>query len=323
MFSSNISCVSTKIIFMMVLILVTACGKNDKSKTSSQVAAQVDGTEISMLQINEVLKNSGNITPENASKIKGQILDKLIDQQVIVKKAMNDNLDRSPEVMVAIESAKKDILSKAYLQQMVSSAVRISNQEVKDYYAEHEGLFTNRRTYTIQDVSTLKSEHALATVTEALAKQKNIQEITDALNAQNIKFSKDSYTRVAEQIPLDVLAKIQNLREGQIIALEVADTLHVLLIVKAEETPVTLSEATPVIKNYLFNVQGKKFVEDKMKQLRAQSNIVLMGEFTKAPNAEIAGKYETSMINNNGDKSTEKNQPIKDQSSIDKGVTGM
>ena len=307
----------------MLVILVTACGKHDNNKTSTQVAAQVDGTEISMLQINQALKNSGNITPENVSKIKGQILDKLIDQQLIVKKAMNDNLDRSPEVMVAIESAKKDILSKAYLQQMVSSAVKISNQEVKDYYAEHEGLFSNRRTYTIQEISTLKSEHALATVTEALAKQKNIQEVTDALNAQKIKFSKDSYTRVAEQIPLDVLAKIQNLRDGQIIALEVADTLHILLIVKAEETPVTLSEATPVIKNYLFNVQGKKFVEDKMKQLRAQSNIVLKGEFTKTPHTEIAGKYEASMTNNQVDKSTAINQPTKDQSSINKGITGM
>ena len=70
-------------------------------------------------------------------------------------------------------------------------------------------------------------------------------------------------------------------------------------------------------------MQGKKFVEDKMKQLRAQSNVVLMGEFTKAPSSEMANKNEPALITKQMDKAIVTNQPTKDKSSIDKGITGM
>ncbi len=323
MLSPNFACVPTKISCLMLVILLTACGKHDGNKASTQVAAQVDGTEISLLQVNQVLRNAGNIAPENASKVRNQILDKLIDQQVIVKKAMNDNLDRSPEVMVAIEAAKKDILAKAYLQKLVSSTVKISNQQVKDYYSAHEGLFSKRRIYTLQDVSTLKNDQALTAVNEALAKQRDMQEVTDALNAQSIKYTKDIYTRAAEQIPLDVLDKIQSLKDGEILAIDIADTLHILLVVKTEDSPVTLTEATPVIKNYLFNVQGKQLVEDKMKQLRAQANVVLKGDFTKVPHVETASKTEPALAPKEINKASVISQPTKDKSSIEKGLTGL
>ena len=44
---------------------------------------------------------------------------------------MDDNLDRSPEVMGAIEAAKKDILAKAYLQKMVSNSTAYSTHHDK------------------------------------------------------------------------------------------------------------------------------------------------------------------------------------------------
>lgn len=192
MLSSNLVCVPTKITCEMLAIFLLACGKHDTIQASNQVADRVVRTEISLLQINQLLKNEGNVAPENAFIVRKEILDKLIDQQDIVKKAINDNLDRSPEVKVSIEAAKKDILAKANLQKAFSNNVKITNQDVKDYYAEHPiALKTTHLQYTI--CSTLENDHVSTAINEAFVKQISAQEVTDLLNTQIITATKETH----------------------------------------------------------------------------------------------------------------------------------
>ena len=84
---------SAKLRFSVVIalaigtVLATGCGKSDEKKAATQVAAKVNGDEISVHQINNVLTRATGITADNAPQAKREILDKLIDQQLAVQQA--------------------------------------------------------------------------------------------------------------------------------------------------------------------------------------------------------------------------------------------
>jgi EpsD family peptidyl-prolyl cis-trans isomerase len=63
--------------FVLALALAGGCGKSDDKK-ATQVAAKVNSDEITVHQIDNVLARTPNITAENASIAKKQILDRLI-----------------------------------------------------------------------------------------------------------------------------------------------------------------------------------------------------------------------------------------------------
>jgi EpsD family peptidyl-prolyl cis-trans isomerase len=305
------------LVFLVVTAL-TACGKGESKTSSTQVAAKVNDAEISMHQINQLMKSAQNITPENAPVVRKQILDKLIDQQIIVEKANKENLDRTPDVMMAIEAAKKDILARAYLQKLVAGAVKVSDQEVKKYYDEHTGLFAKRRIYSLQDIGMEKNPEIVAALNEDDVKKKSMQEIADWLKSKGVKYSGGAYTRPAEQLPLDILPKLQDLNNGDVVVLEVANAVHVIRMVKAQDAPMDIAAATPLIKNYFINTRGKQAVEDEMKKFRKEAKIEYVGDFAAQANvakvAEEASQAETKKI--------QEDKPVKN-ATIEVGVAGL
>lgn len=311
MFKVNIS---YKAIACLFIVALSACGKSEDKKSLGQVAAKVDGTEISLLQINQVMRSAKNVTSENAPAMRQQVLEKLIDQQIVVDKALKENLDRTPDVMIAIESAKKDILARAYLQKMVSSGVKVTDLEVKKYYDEHPELFSKRRIYNLQDIGLEKNDSLFSSLKAQIEQQKSMQEIADGLKNQNIKFSAGSYTRPAEQIPLEILPKLQQLQDGGVVVLEVANALHVIKIVKSQEAPIDFSAATPFIKNYFINTKGKQVVDDEMNKYRAEAHIEYMGGFAvKNKTGDTAQQViQTAPNSKQGEKSE-----------LDKGIAGL
>ena len=73
--------------------------------------ARVNGAEITVHQINQLLSRVPGVTEEAAPKLRQEVLTKLIDQQLAVEQALGKKLDRQPEVMAALEASKRDARS--------------------------------------------------------------------------------------------------------------------------------------------------------------------------------------------------------------------
>jgi EpsD family peptidyl-prolyl cis-trans isomerase len=126
--------------------LLTACGKkDDKDKPASQTAAKVNKEEITVHQINFVLQQQRGLVPEQAASASKQILERLIDQELALQKAEDQKIDRDPRVVQQIEAARRDIISRAYLEKIASGAPKASPAEIKAYYDAHPALFKERR----------------------------------------------------------------------------------------------------------------------------------------------------------------------------------
>lgn len=282
----------TWLVAMALVLALSACGKKDEAKVATQVAAKVGSEEISVHQINQVLSrtNTANVTPQGADALRRDVLEKLIDQQLAVEQATEKKLNRAPEVVAQIEAARREVLARAYAQSVSNNLPRPTAEETKKYFVEHPQLFSERRVYNLQELLVPAAGNAgLAGQVQAqIAAGKSMDDIATWLRGQNIKFGGGSATRSAEQIPLEVLARLHALKDGQLIVLDNAQGFTVVRIVASQSAPVPEAAALPRIEQFLANQRAAEALAKEIKQLRTNATITYMGDFAQAASASGA-----------------------------------
>ena len=84
---------------VLAAVLATGCGDKGSSEgKATQAAARVNGSEVTVHQINQILERQQGLRPEQADAASRNILEGLIDQQLAVDKAEEQKLDRDPQV---------------------------------------------------------------------------------------------------------------------------------------------------------------------------------------------------------------------------------
>jgi EpsD family peptidyl-prolyl cis-trans isomerase len=260
-----------------VALFVTGCGKKDKAAT--QVVASVDGEEITVQQINGVLSKARGITPENLPKAKVDILGGLVEQQLAINLATSKKLDRSPEVVAAIENARREILARAALEQIASAQTKPTDEDAKKYYAENPALFSERRVFNLQEIALGKNVADIELVRTQVASAKSMEELASWLKSRKMEFSANAGARPAEQVPLEVLPKLHSLKDGQIGLIEGKDGYLIMRVVASRVQPVSEAQAVPTIKVFLGNKAGAEAVKLAKDEMKAKAKIEYFGEF--------------------------------------------
>ena len=274
---------------LAVVLLLTACGGEDKKKPASQVAAKVNKEEISVHQINAVLSRAGRLSAEQTEQASREVLEKLIDQELLVQKAVEKKLDREPNVMQAIEAGRRQVLSQAYLEQVTGAAAKPTPEEVKSYFDKHPELFSERRIYRFQETAVAVGADQLAAVQEQVAKSKSLNEVFSWLKANNIKFATNAGTKAAEQLPMELLPRLHQMKDGQVSLLPNPKGLLIVQLVASQMAPLDLAAATPLIEQFNLNQRRSEMASKEVAQIRAAAKIEYQGSFAK-PEGEPKAK---------------------------------
>ncbi|WP_342617513.1 EpsD family peptidyl-prolyl cis-trans isomerase [Rhodoferax sp. GW822-FHT02A01] len=264
-------------------VSLVACGQKDDKKVATQVAAKVGDEEISVHQINQVLnsaKTSG-ATPQAVQAMSREVLEKLIDQQLAIEQSNEKKLNRSPEVVAQIESAKREILARAYIQQLVSGLPKPTQEEIKQYYTEHPQLFSERRVFNLQELIVPAQAGIAEQLGTLVNAGKPMEEIANWLKAHDVKYSGGGATRAAEQIPMELLNRLQKLKDGQSLVAQTPQAITLIHIVASKTVPADEADSLPRIAQFLSNQRASEAVAANMKALRKSAKIEYMGEFAK------------------------------------------
>ena len=280
--------------FAAITLLVTltaACGKSEDKKVSSQVAAKVNSDEISVHQINYMLARAGNIPPDQAKVASGQALEKMIDQQLLMQKAVETKLDRDPQIVQALENARKQILSQAYVEKTMSGAVKSTPEEVSDFYVKNPALFAQRRVYRFQELSIQAAPDKLDALKSVVEKSTNITDVAAWLKSQNLQFNASNATKPAEQLPMELLPRVAQMKDGQIAVIAGPKGAAVLQLAQSQSAPLDEQQAAPVIEQFMMNRKRMELAEAEVKKLREKAKIEYVGEFSAPaakPSAAVA-----------------------------------
>jgi EpsD family peptidyl-prolyl cis-trans isomerase len=280
-------------VIFAVLAALGGCNKDEGQKAATQVAAKVNGAEITVTQVNGILSHANGVTADNAPAAKREILDKLIDQQLTVEQAMDKKLDRAPNVMQAIEAAKREILSRAYLEQVAAAQPKPTADEVKKFYTDHPELFSQRRLYNLQELAVAATGAAAEEIKQMANSGKSMQDIAVALKAKNIQFRANAGPSAAEQLPIEVLPKFHALKDGDTAVIQGPQALLVVHLVASQSQPIDETAALPRIEQFIANQRNAEAVTKEMKSLREKAKIEKRGEFAAATPAPAAAAPAT------------------------------
>lgn len=269
--------------YMAVAIctILAACGKGESEpRPASQVAVKVNGEEITVHQLNQVLSRAGALSPEQSKVANRRALEQLVDQQLLLQKATQARLDRNPEVMAAIEASKRQILAQAYMEKAVAAAVaRPGAEDVRKFYEARPELFSERRIFRLQEIAANVGSDKLPALAELIGKTRNLNDIQAFLRANDIKFNANAVTRPAEQLPQDVVPMLGRMKDGEIAALRSNGRFTIVQRVSAALAPLNLEEATPAIEQFLVQQKRTELAGAELRQLRQVAKLEYVGDF--------------------------------------------
>ena len=129
-------------ILTLSVLTIAGCSRSDGSKPASQIAAKVNGDEITVHQLNDVLGRLGGAGAAAApERIRTAALERLVDQQLTIQKAKEAKIDRDAAVMAVVESNRRQILSQAYIDRVAATVPPPTAEEIHDYYIKNPELF--------------------------------------------------------------------------------------------------------------------------------------------------------------------------------------
>ena len=112
----------------------------------------MNGTEISVYQV----RTAGSAVGATAGSPSGvaQALEKVIDRELLVQKALAASSSATRRSQQSIENARRQVLAQAYLERAaaVSAAAGSTRDEVRAFYAENPALFAERRIYRLREL---------------------------------------------------------------------------------------------------------------------------------------------------------------------------
>ena len=275
----------------LVALVLAACGGGKGSQTS-QVVAKVDESEITVSQLSEALSARG--VEASTPDLTRQAVDSLINEQLLVKSALDNKLDRDPAVVQALEHTRRQVLARAYLERVVFPRDAISAQEQVEYYKQHPALFEKRRTFQVM-VYTVKGE-VPATVLGGLANTHSVEDVNKALTAHNVAYESQSLTRGTEQLPLEDLPKFEVAKVGDVVALAAHEGhMALMLVTGIQESPVSVDRAQPIIQQYLVNTRNARALEEHLKTARATAKIAYFDSVSASATEQIAGQMQNAV----------------------------
>jgi EpsD family peptidyl-prolyl cis-trans isomerase len=260
--------------FLVLLMLAapTGCEKAAANRPA-QLVAKVNGTEITVRELRG-----------GSSAGVQQALEKVIDRELLVQRALAEKLDRDPLVAQSIENARRELLAQAYLERSVSAAAAAagsSRDEVRAFYAENPALFAERRIYRLRSLALSAPAELVDVLRAEAARMRELDEVASWLRGRGAKFTVDALTLPAEQLPLSYLPQLARMKPGEIAVFAAPPGAAVIQLAQVEAAPLSEAQAAPLIEQFLAGRKRLETAAAEVKRLRELATIQYLGEFKR------------------------------------------
>ena len=274
---------------LVILSIAALTGCSRVGGDATQVAARVNDTELSLSQLQYVLQRQPRVAPERADAQARGTLEGIVEQELAAQAARKQGLDKLPRLVQSMEAAKREILAKAYQDVLAEKATLPTDEDVDKYYESQPALFAQRRFYSLQDVAVQASPEQLQAVHARLDAAPDAARVADVLREAHLRFSSKQLTVSPEDVPIGMLGKLANLREGNTLMVPQADGARMLTLLSSTAAPLNRDAARPMIMAFLANQRKRQAVMDGMKGIRETAHIEYKGRFAAAASQPAAG----------------------------------
>jgi EpsD family peptidyl-prolyl cis-trans isomerase len=251
-------------------VVLCSCGKSD-IKTAGRPTSQLRGEEFPVRHVDSALARNSSLASDQTDRT-ASAAERITDQELLATEAVQARLDRDERVARAIERARRQILAQAYIDRAVNSASRPTAKEIGRFYEDNPALFAERRIYRVRELSVNIAPERFGSLRTMVAGAKNLSEVERWLDSRKLSFDAATSSWAAEQIPLSVLGRLFQMREGQIEVFPAPDGASVVRLEQSAEAAIGRKQAEPVIARYLLNRKRLELAHAEVTKLRERAH---------------------------------------------------
>jgi EpsD family peptidyl-prolyl cis-trans isomerase len=259
---------------LLILILGLAaagCERAAADRAASQLVARVNGVEISARELRAA--GAANVS---------QAVEKVIDRELLVQKAVEAGLERDPQVAAEIDNARRELLAQAYVERAARARAAPSREEVRAFYAENPALFAERRVYRTRELAVSANPEMIDVLRAEVARAADLDEVAAWLKSRNARYSIATQTQGAEEIPLAFLPQLARMGPGELAVFATPLGVNVIQLVYSESAPLAYEQASPLIENFLAGRKRLAVAQDEVKRLRETARIEYVAQFKQS-----------------------------------------
>jgi peptidyl-prolyl cis-trans isomerase C len=259
-------------------LLLAGCDK----KPEGQVAAVVNGDEITLQEINAEVGGANIPKGVDAKEVQKAALQRIVERRLLAQSARDDDLDKTPEYLVRSRQME-DALLVQLLGQRTEKTFQVPDQRALDkFMAENPSMFAGRKVFTVDRIQfalpadmaqlkTLEDDHSMDAVAAKLTKL-------------GIKFQRGPAKMDSAQLGQQRIDQIKALPDGEPFVTPENGVITVAVITGETAVAVNAADMGLLATQAMRNQALSKSLQDRLKQARAKGEISYQPGF--APTAE-------------------------------------
>ena len=270
------------VIALLAFATLAACER----EATGQVAAVVNGEEITLQEVNAEL--AGAQVPESADEdvVRRAALERIVERRLLAQAARADGLDSSQDYLIR-ERQLQDALLVQILGERLERTVAVpDDQDIEAYMRENPNAFSDRKIYTIDRIqfpmpddfsrlSVLEDDHSMAAVARRL-------------EGLEIEFRRDEGQIDSAAIGQQRLQQLLALPEGEPFVIPENGIVTIGVITGERSEPLSAGDARPLAVRSMRAERMRNSMQQRLAQARESAEIDYQPDFAPIADGETS-----------------------------------
>ncbi len=276
-------------IFYLLLLAFTilGCSPEPEKKDAGRVAATVNGVEITQREVNTLYERTATpgVSEEVRRNQQRAILAGLVRGELLAQKAVAEKLDSSPEFVITLHEARRQVLAGMAEKSMLASVNPLTDEALQSVVKQNPLIFGERKLLVYEQVlMPVVDVPFLKSLNVAAGNGASLSQLIDSIKAKKLQFQQVTQTQSTDQMQPAIARILSNAKLNVPILMRVEDKFAMVLMLKsAVPIPLVGDAALQTARNITGAQLRNQEFGKKMKDVVDASKITYFGAY--APGA--------------------------------------
>ena len=257
------------VLAMVLMIGTVSLAACDKAPTG-QVAAVVDGQEITLQEINgelAALNLPEGISPEDARQV---ALQRVIDRTLLAKKAREEGLDQTPDFFIRQRQVIDNMLIEQYREKLQRGVSVPTDADIAAYAKENPEAFGERKLLRVDQIAfPTSASNNLA----SLKDDRTMAEVAQSLERLGIEFQRSNATLDTALLGADRMRQIRALPRTEPFILPGPQITTIAVIQGEQDAPIGTDTRDAQIVERMKRQQLADLLNERLSAAKASAKI--------------------------------------------------
>ena len=248
-------------------IMLSGCAK----EATGQVAAVVNGDEITLQEVNAELASVGIPDAAQKEKARASIVQRLVDKRLLEQQAKEAGIDRDPEFLMRQRQLNQALVLEFYAKR-AQDTIRVPDKAtIEKFIAQNPTNFADRTIYTVEQIRFAPPEDP--SIINKMNNLHSFDAITQFLDGQGVKYARGTNKIDSAQVPAPMMQRVMSLPAGEPFIVPTPQGVVASVIINKESAPLSVEQAQPLAVQMMRNQTLDGMMQQRLKDARSKAKI--------------------------------------------------